>query len=88
MLVPLYTRVLSPSDYGSLELLTTFASIVNLTIALEVSQGVARFYPTEPHPDRKIVYASSAFWFTVVCSSIFSVLMLYLSPNIAVLIMG
>lgn len=87
-LVPLYTRVLSPSDYGSLELLTVFASIVNLTIALEVSQGVARFYAAEPDYDRKVVYASSAFWFTIVCYSIFSVLMLFLSPDVAGLIMG
>lgn len=88
ILVPLYTRVLSPSDYGSLELLTVFASIVNLTIALEVSQGVARFYASEPDPDRKVVYASSAFWFTVVCYSIFSALMLFLSPDVASLVMG
>lgn len=88
ILVPLYTRVLNPSDYGSLDLLTAFGSIVNLTIALEVSQGVARFYPNEPDPDRKIVYASSAFWFTVVCYSVFSVLMLVLSSDIASLVMG
>lgn len=88
ILAPLYTRVLSPSDYGSLELLTVFASIVNLTIALEVSQGVARFYASEPDPDRKVVYASSAFWFTVVCYSIFSALMLFLSPKLASLVMG
>ncbi len=88
ILVPLYTRVLSPSDYGSLELVTVFGSIVNLTIALEVSQGVARFYAAESDPDRKILYASSAFWFTIVCYSIFSVFMLLSSSNVASLVMG
>ena len=44
LLVPLYTRVLSPGDYGSLELFLIFASIINLTIAFEVTQGVARFF--------------------------------------------
>lgn len=73
ILFPLYTRVLSPADYGSLDLLAVFAGIVNLTVALEVSQGVARFYGAEPDADRKTRYVSSAFWFTVVCYSIFAI---------------
>lgn len=87
-LVPLYTRVLSPADYGSLDLLTVFASIVNLTIALEVSQGLARYYAGERVHERKAAYASSAFWFTLVCYSIFAVLALLLTRQLATLIMG
>lgn len=88
ILVPLYTRVLSPSDYGSLDLFIIFASIVNLTIALEVSQAVARFYGAEPDIERKILYASSAFWFTFGCYAIFFGLMLLLSASFAAPIMG
>lgn len=87
-LIPLYTRVLSPADYGSLDLLTVFASIVNLTIALEVSQGLARYYAGEQAHDRKVAYASSAFWFTLVCYSIFAVLALLFTRQLATLIMG
>lgn len=88
ILVPLYTRVLSPADYGSLDLLVAFAGIVNLTIALEVSQGVARFYTGETDAQRKAAYASSAFWFTLGCYSLFAVLALFLTSRIANLIMG
>lgn len=87
-LVPLYTRVLSPADYGSLDLLTVFAGIINLTIALEVSQGVARFYAGEQDPARKVAYASSAFWFTLACYSVFAGLMLALADPLAYRIMG
>lgn len=87
-LIPLYTRVLSPADYGSLDLLTVFASIVNLTIALEVSQGLARYYAGDQAHERKVAYASSAFWFTLVCYSIFAVLALLLTRQLATLIMG
>lgn len=87
-LVPLYTRVLSPADYGSLDLLMVFASIVNLVVALEVSQGVARFYTEENCPVRKALYASSAFWFTLVCYSVFCVLMWFGTEQLAPLIMG
>lgn len=87
-LVPLYTRVLSPADYGSLDLLIAFAGIINLTITLEVSQGVARFYPAEQNPQRKVAYASSAFWFTLACYSVFAVLMLARADLLAGWIMG
>ena len=88
ILTPLYTRVLVPADYGSLDLFLVFASIVNLTIALEVSQGVARFFAAENNQDRKIAYASSAFWFTVSCYSVFAILMLFSSSYSAKFIMG
>jgi O-antigen/teichoic acid export membrane protein len=87
-LVPLYTRVLSPADYGSLDLLMVFASIVNVTIALEVSQGVARFYAGESDPDRKVTYASSAFWFSVGCYTLFGVIALTFSTKLSVWVMG
>lgn len=87
-LVPLYTRVLSPADYGSLDLLTVFAGIINLTIALEISQGVARFYTGEPDPVRKVRYASTAFWFTLACYSVFALLMLSFTGELAHRLLG
>lgn len=88
LLVPLYTRVLSPADYGSLDLITVFASIINLTIALEVSQGLARYFAGEPDPLRKIIYASSAFWFSLFCNTVFVVAALLFTSQLAPLIMG
>jgi O-antigen/teichoic acid export membrane protein len=87
-LVPLYTRVLSPSDYGSLDLLMVFAGIVNLTIALEVSQGVARFYSEEKILERKILYASSAFWFTFFVYLIFAIITFFYSNSLSYQILG
>ena len=87
-LVPLYTRVLSPGDFGSLDLLIVFAGIVNVTIALEVSQGVARFYAGEQDPKSKVAYASSAFWFTLACYSVFALLMLALADPLSSWILG
>ena len=80
-LLPLYTRVLSPADYGSLDLFTIFGGLVQCVIALEVSQGVARFYSDERDLERKVLFASSAFWFTLICYTVFAVLML-LNTNV------
>jgi len=87
-LVPLYTRVLSPIDYGSLDLLMVFAGFVNLTVALEVSQGVARYYVSEQDAERKILYASTAFWFTVFCYTLFLILALIFSTGLSRFVMG
>ena len=87
-LVPLYTRVLSPSDYGSLDLLIIFAGIINLTIALEVSQGVARFYTEEIVPERKMLYASSAFCFTFLVYIFFVVGAISNSNYLSILLLG
>ncbi|MCW7755271.1 oligosaccharide flippase family protein [Desulfobotulus sp. H1] len=71
-LIPLYTRVLNPADYGSLDLMLIFANLVNLTVALEISQGVARFYTAEPDQKRRIQYASTSLWFTIACYTLFA----------------
>ena len=64
-LIPLYTRVLSPADYGTLDMLMVSGNFVRLTVALEVSQGVARYYLDEKDHNRQVLYASTAFWFTL-----------------------
>lgn len=88
LLIPLYTRVLNPADYGSLDLLLLFSHIVKLTIALEVSQGVARFYSAEPDPSRRVTYSSSAFWFTLSVYTIFAFLMWINTKSLASFLMG
>lgn len=87
-LLPLYTRILSPADYGSLDLLTIFGGMVSVVIALEISQAVARFFTGELDPVRKVLIASSAFWFTLACYSLFALLMLLNTNPLANLIMG
>lgn len=88
ILIPLYTRVLSPADYGSFDLLSAFAVLVNLTVALEVSQGVARFYSGEQDAERRVAYASSAFWFTIFCYTVFLGVALIFSTALSLLVMG
>jgi O-antigen/teichoic acid export membrane protein len=88
ILLPLYTRVLSPADYGSLDLLVVFAGIVKLTVALEVTQGVARYFGSEQDPVNKIAYASSALWFSVFAYSVFAAIALLFSDQLAPIVMG
>ena len=83
VLLPLYTRVLSPSDFGSLDLFLVFANIVNLSIALEVNQGAARYYTIAKSAKKKSQYFSSAYWFTLACYSIFAISALSFYPELS-----
>ena len=47
LILPIYTRILSTSDYGILDLIMVFGNLVNLTVSLVISQGIARFYPDD-----------------------------------------
>ena len=87
-MLPLYTRILSPNEYGSLDLLLIFAAIINVTIALEVSQGLSRFYITENDLKKKKQYASSALWFTFGVYLILSFLIFIFADNLSSIILG
>ncbi len=44
LLVPLYTRLFAPADYGLLDLLTTSSALLSLLSGLQIESGVAREY--------------------------------------------
>jgi O-antigen/teichoic acid export membrane protein len=87
-LVPLYTKVLAPADYGALDLFMVFVNIINLTIALEISQAVARFYTADKSVSRKISYASTAFWFTIIIYFTFNLIFFIFSKPLTLLVIG
>jgi O-antigen/teichoic acid export membrane protein len=87
-LVPLYTRVLTPADYGVVDLLGVFATLVNLTIALEISQAVVRFYADSTSPDDRRGYASTSLWFTAAIYTTFVVLAMVMAPGIGQILLG
>lgn len=72
LLLPFYTRVLTPNDYGVVDLLTTFGALVNLTVALEISQGLARYVAGAESDEERAEWASTALWFTVGTLAVFA----------------
>lgn len=87
-LLPLYTRVLSPGDFGAFDLLITLGALANLSIALEVSQGLARYWGDTEGGGQRRVLASTTFWFTLAMYGAFLVVTLWLSPRLNQLILG
>ena len=53
LLLPLYTRCISPSDFGVLELLNRSSDILRIALALGVGNSALMFYQFERHNPRK-----------------------------------
>ncbi len=71
--VPIYTRILTPADYGALDLLTFAALLVQLVLGCALDQAVGRFYldPDVGSDERRRI-VSSVFIFYVVIFGIFA----------------
>lgn len=87
-LLPIFTRVLSPREYGVLDILTVFASFAGVVVALEVTQGMARSLADAPGEEAKTRYASTALWFAVGAYTLFGTAALVLSPRLSGMLFG
>ena len=81
VVVPIYTRFLSTTDYGVIDLLTVAGNLVMLTVALEIAQAVARFLP-ESDDEGKARIASTGLLFSVGAYGLFAVVAVLAAPQI------
>ena len=88
ILLPIYTRYLSPADYGVVELLAILYALLNLVLPLEISQAVARFSPDASVRAAKSVLVSTAFWFTFIGFAAWFALTVAFPVELARIILG
>lgn len=86
LLLPLYTRLLLPADYGILALVTIVGSVIGILYGFMVSSGFIRNYYDNSEEEKRKILFSTALWFTFFNALIFSLLGLFCSGNIASLI--
>ena len=84
LLLPIYTHYLNPVQYGALDLFTIIMALVNLSVALEISQALGRYYQEFKDPETQKAYVSTAFWFTVTMYTIFVLLSLIFAKPISI----
>ncbi|MCK9235474.1 MAG: oligosaccharide flippase family protein [Bacteroidales bacterium] len=71
-LVPVYTKILTPNDYGIIDLVAVIYSIVAISVPLEISQAVARFLADDRDNPSYIKQVSSiGLFITLIAFSIF-----------------
>ncbi len=62
LMLPLYTRYLTPTDYGILELIDVTSGMVGIVIGLGLDTAVSRFYYESPKEEDRRVVLSTAYW--------------------------
>ena len=82
ILLPIYTKYLSPEDYGVLNTLTAFGAALPLFMSLAVDSSFVRFYFFEKrvsHENVRVLY-STLFWFILAWGSTVTIASLILAP--------
>ncbi|HEX6851248.1 MAG TPA: flippase [Candidatus Polarisedimenticolaceae bacterium] len=60
LLLPLYTRVLTPQDYGVLSLLAAYSAVLFVLISVGLSTGIFRFYLDSDEPTHRNAVLTAA----------------------------
>jgi len=59
ILVPIYTRIFSPDEYGIIELITTITVLLTIFLIAGLENGIGRYYVDTGSPDDKREIAST-----------------------------
>jgi len=88
LLLPLYTRFLSPSDYGKVETLIALTTVIGIVLRMGIHSAFFRFYFDSPEPEARRVVLRTSFWFTMGMATLGLVVGLALSGAISSLLFG
>ena len=70
IMLPIYTRFLTPANYGVLELLAAVVDFAGLLVGLRVTQTVVRFYVSEDNMERRRELISTIFILLLIAGTI------------------
>ena len=70
LLLPLYTRYLTPTDYGAVETLVALMAILATVLRLGIASAFFRFYFDSEDPARRLRVVRTSFWFTMTMATL------------------
>ena len=88
LLLPLYTRYLSPSDYGLIETLVALSAVLTALVAQGMKSAFFRFYFDSAEPERRLLVVRTAFWYVLAASTSVSVIGIALAPQVSWILFG
>lgn len=88
LLFPFFAHVFEPRDFGLIDLLAVVTVLVNLTIALEINQGLGRHFADAGSTAERRGYASTALIFSAAAYSIVLALALVFAPQATTALLG
>jgi O-antigen/teichoic acid export membrane protein len=87
-LLPLYTRYLTPSDYGEVETLIALTTVLGIVLQLGIGSAFFRFYFDSPDPAARRLVLRTAFWFTMGMATLGLAIGVATSPGISEWLFG
>ena len=88
LLLPVYTRYLSPSDYGIVETLIALTTVLVITLRLGITNAFFRFYFDKPDPEHRRLVLRTSFWFTMAMATLGLVVGAAFSGEISTVLFG
>src|SRR5690242_6841569 len=88
LLFPFFAQVLSPHDYGIIDLVALTATLAGVTVALEVSQGLARYFLEAQDAQERQTLASTALIFSFATYSLAAIAALVLVGPLTSVLFG
>jgi O-antigen/teichoic acid export membrane protein len=88
LLLPVYTRYLTPSDYGIVETLIALTTVLVITLRLGITNAFFRFYFDSPEATHRRLVLRTSFWFTMGMATLGLVLGLLFSREISAALFG
>ena len=88
LLLPLYTRYLTPSDYGQIETLLALTTVMGLILRAGITSAFFRFYFDVEDDDGRLRVLRTSFWFTMGGGTLGLLLLLLFASPIATLLFG
>ncbi len=85
-LVPIYTRIFSPDQYGVIDLISTVVALVSILGMVQLESATSRYYFAVKENEERCIYVSTAFWTIIVLSSFWAVFVLLLAGPVSVLL--
>jgi O-antigen/teichoic acid export membrane protein len=85
-LVPIYTRIFSPDQYGIIDLIGTTTAFITLFLILGTDSAVARFYIDSDSDRDKKLTASTALYFRLLSVSLAILVLIFFSHELSFLI--
>jgi O-antigen/teichoic acid export membrane protein len=87
-LIPLYTRYLTPSDYGSLEIFQTTLSILSIVFVMGLTASLFMSYFTSDDDERRRTVVGTVFIFLTATSLLFLLILMVFAGSVSTLFFG
>lgn len=88
IMLPLYTRVFSPEDYGILDIINVSILIITNIVSFQLNQSLGRYYVDTDSTSKKITIVTTGFVHYIVSFCITAFMIILFSKNISFFFFG